>query len=300
MALKITDKVNTSPVSGTYPYGNIKDDDGTGNGTAVNVVNHSDIHQFFARLAAITSTILNGLPDNAVNGWQLITALQALINSAVSSEASIRASADTALQNNKLSLNGSSQMTGNFNLGGFIAFNSAVPSAPDHLTRKDYTDSLVSIEASNRSSADTTLQNNINIEASTRGTNDTTLQGNITAEAVARANADTAISGGLLTSVFSIGDWNMDSAPSTFVSTGVAKAKIRGIDVIIYDDFGNPSPIDSNLDNTGAGGNRGGWIYNVGGSGEINLTRLTGGVFDNSGYHTTPYNRGFVTVRYIP
>jgi len=55
---------------------------------------------------------------------------------------------------------------------------------------KSYTDSAVSAEASLRSSADTTLQNNIDAEASARSSADSTLQSNIDAEASARSAAD--------------------------------------------------------------------------------------------------------------
>ncbi|NDC48785.1 MAG: hypothetical protein EBZ61_06870, partial [Micrococcales bacterium] len=69
---------------------------------------------------------------------------------------------------------------------------------------KSYTDSAVSGEASLRSSADTTLQNNIDAEASARASAvsseasarsaaDLTLQGNIDAEALARSSADTTL-----------------------------------------------------------------------------------------------------------
>lgn len=100
MALKITDKPNALPVSGTYPYGDIKDNSGSGDGVPVNRVVYADFHQFFARIADLAGIVLNSLPDNAVNSWQFVTALQTLIANAVSSEASIRSAADTTLQNN--------------------------------------------------------------------------------------------------------------------------------------------------------------------------------------------------------
>lgn len=101
MALKILDKPNVNPVSGAYPYGDIKDNTGGGNGTPVNRVVYADFHQFFARIADLAGIVLNGLPDNLTNGFQFVQALQALIATAVAGEASIRSANDTTLQNNK-------------------------------------------------------------------------------------------------------------------------------------------------------------------------------------------------------
>jgi hypothetical protein len=75
MAIKLVSKPNTAPVSGTYPYGNIKDDDGTGNGTPVNVLTNADFHQFFSKLMDAAGIVANDTPDNLTNGFQLYQAL---------------------------------------------------------------------------------------------------------------------------------------------------------------------------------------------------------------------------------
>ena len=75
--IKLEDKQNVEPVSAEYPYGNIKDDTGTGNGTPVNTAVYADIHQFFARMADQSGITINDLPDNATNGFQLFEALLA-------------------------------------------------------------------------------------------------------------------------------------------------------------------------------------------------------------------------------
>lgn len=79
MALRITDKPNTSPPDSDYIYGNIKDDDGTDNGTPVNVEVYADFHQFFARLLDQGNITPNGLPDNNYSGFQLYDALISVI-----------------------------------------------------------------------------------------------------------------------------------------------------------------------------------------------------------------------------
>lgn len=178
MAYNITDKTNTTPPNGTYPFGNIKDDTGANDGTPVDVKTYADFHQFFAKLANLAGITLNGLPDNATNGFQLISALQALINIYVSAEAGFRASADTALQNNingKVSKSGDT-MGGTLNMGFNQITNVNSPINSGDATNKIYVDtqiateassrsSAVSGEASARSSADTALQNNINLKA---------------------------------------------------------------------------------------------------------------------------------------
>lgn len=76
MAIKLTNKLNTAPVSASYPFGNIKDRVGATAGTAVNTVNHADFHQFFEKLMNEAGIAHNNLPDNATNGFQLFSAFK--------------------------------------------------------------------------------------------------------------------------------------------------------------------------------------------------------------------------------
>lgn len=85
MAIKLTDKPNTEGVSANYPYGNIKDNDGSLNGTPVNKLVYADLHQFFERLMALAGVTHNGLPENNTNGFQLIGALDAFARSLTAS-----------------------------------------------------------------------------------------------------------------------------------------------------------------------------------------------------------------------
>lgn len=75
MAIKLTNKLNTAPVSASYPFGNIKDRVGATPGTAVNTVNHADFHQFFEKMMNYAGLAHNNLPDNQTNGFQLFEAL---------------------------------------------------------------------------------------------------------------------------------------------------------------------------------------------------------------------------------
>lgn len=80
MAYKITDFDNYIPVSGTYPFGDIKDNDGTGNGTSLNRKNLADIFQFFQGIMSLGGITPNSLPDNETNGSQLPQALLNIIS----------------------------------------------------------------------------------------------------------------------------------------------------------------------------------------------------------------------------
>ncbi|MEM1002278.1 MAG: hypothetical protein AAGH46_06500 [Bacteroidota bacterium] len=70
----LTNIDNQSPAN--YPNGRIKDNDGSGNGTPVNERVYGDFHEFFAKLMRLGAISYNGLPDNEINGYQLLSALE--------------------------------------------------------------------------------------------------------------------------------------------------------------------------------------------------------------------------------
>lgn len=76
MARNLALKTNVEPVDSDYPFGRIKDDDGSGNGTPVDEAVYGDFHQFFAKLFADSKLTYNNLPDNDYSGFQFIQALQ--------------------------------------------------------------------------------------------------------------------------------------------------------------------------------------------------------------------------------
>lgn len=81
MAIKLENKTRVAPVSGSYPFGNIKDSTPTVKGTPVNVETYADFHQFFAKILDQSGIIANGLADNFTNGFQYFQALINVINS---------------------------------------------------------------------------------------------------------------------------------------------------------------------------------------------------------------------------
>lgn len=86
MAIKLSDKPNTLAPSSEYPYGDIQDTiTGVLPGTPVNREVYADIHQFFDRIFGLLGKAHNGLPDNNVNGFQLVESLVEFNNSLNSS-----------------------------------------------------------------------------------------------------------------------------------------------------------------------------------------------------------------------
>lgn len=77
---KLEDQVNVVAPGGDYPYGRIRDDDGSSNGTPLNEAVHGDYHQFFARLFAQSGISANDLPENSANGFQYFEALLKVIS----------------------------------------------------------------------------------------------------------------------------------------------------------------------------------------------------------------------------
>ena len=75
MALPLSGKTNVTAPNAAYPYGDIKDNTGSNNGTPVNKSVYADIHQFFARIFALSGLTYNNLLDNATNGFQYVDAL---------------------------------------------------------------------------------------------------------------------------------------------------------------------------------------------------------------------------------
>ena len=79
MAIKLENKVNTDAPSTAYPFGNIKDNTGSNNGTPVDKNVYADFHQFFAKMMDESGIAYNDLPDSATDGFQYFLALKKVI-----------------------------------------------------------------------------------------------------------------------------------------------------------------------------------------------------------------------------
>ena len=95
-----------------------------------------------------------------------------------------------------------------------------------------------------------------------------------------------------------IGVWNMDGTPSLGKSLGVARDKIRGVDVIIKSDSSEMFPLVYPHSNEEFSG----WwkICNTPTSNAcIVLSRKADYFFDSSGFNSTAMNRGYILVSYV-
>lgn len=74
----LTNLVNTDPVSPQFPYGDIKDNTGTNNGTPMNRAMFSDVLQFLQKLADEAGVTPNDVVDNEYDGFQVYEAFRKL------------------------------------------------------------------------------------------------------------------------------------------------------------------------------------------------------------------------------
>lgn len=97
--------------------------------------------------------------------------------------------------------------------------------------------------------------------------------------------------------VINIGDWNMDTTAVLTVAHGLTLANIRRITACIRDDA-NTSVAELAFASQNAS------LTNIGGgcaadATNINLYRMTSGVYDSTNYDSTSYNRGWIFIDYV-
>lgn len=114
----------------------------------------------------------------------------------------------------------------------------------------------------------------------------------VTAQLV--TDGDTHIHDGLRTKIIDISDWNMDVTTTVNVTHGLTFANIRQVGVYIRNDN---DTVRHALDYDSGAGVAGSFSAN---SVDIQLFRVAGGIFDSASYDSTTYNRGWVTILYVP
>lgn len=79
MAIKLTSKPNTGAPDSADPYGTIRNNTGSSDGTPVSKDVYQDFHIFFERLMDKAGLTHNGMLDNITNGFQLYDAFAKLV-----------------------------------------------------------------------------------------------------------------------------------------------------------------------------------------------------------------------------
>lgn len=101
----------------------------------------------------------------------------------------------------------------------------------------------------------------------------------------------------LKTDVYEIGDWNMDTTVQVSVSIAAAVDASKTVSLVIvikHDDGDAVYPLDYSTAANAVGGS----YYYDSNSGNVILTRYTGGFFDATFFNSTSYNRGWVYITY--
>lgn len=98
----------------------------------------------------------------------------------------------------------------------------------------------------------------------------------------------------LKTKVIDIGDWDMDATVTVNVAHGLTASKIRSCDVLIIADSTGIYPFVSGY-TTGNTIEGAFFIDNT----FVSMERKTGGVFDNTSFDQTSFNRGWITIQYV-
>ena len=95
--------------------------------------------------------------------------------------------------------------------------------------------------------------------------------------------------------VIEIGDWNMDTTNSVDVAHGLTLGNIRSVNAMIRDDTNS---VYYNFESFTVGAADG--LAQIIGSTStyISLTRDEGGFFDSTGFDSTSFNRGWITICY--
>ena len=96
---------------------------------------------------------------------------------------------------------------------------------------------------------------------------------------------------GLKVKVIEIGDWDMDAAIGKSVAHGLTLANIRSLSALIRSDTNLAYTILQMSDSDALGVRAG--VTNV------DLYRTLGGLYDNTNYDSTSYNRGWITIWHI-
>lgn len=261
MARSLANKVNVQAPDSDYPYGRIKDNDGTGNGTPVNENVYGDVHQFFERLMAQAGISFNENPDNNYTGFQFFEALSSLIGLKVV-DGTAGGDFDDFIEPGVYSIRG-------VPTNSPVTFQSSEQTSPGFLV------------VSKGTSTVDVFQHVV----TRRGT-----MGRL--KIVSGAFQSWS---GRYRFTLSSGTWNMDTDATKSFAHSLDATKIRRVTAMVRDD--QVTPAISQLDAYTSQAVQGGCHWD---STDIILERLTGGIYDSASYDGTviPSNRCDVEVEY--
>lgn len=271
MARKLEDQANVIAPTVDFPYGRIRDDDGTGNGTPLTEAVHGDYHQAFARILAQSGVVANDLPDDETVGFQYF---EALLN-CISRRITEYSSGDD--------LDATSTDLNDFRNAGIFKVTSSFTNDPAGLT----TGQMIVCGSGND-----VIQRIIDLENTAEWTRAYT--GSWSSWVLVR----------LAKKIVNIVDWDMDTNGIKTVAHGVANYKrIRTVQCMIRDDADTDyrGLLINNV--LAAGANNGGSINLIDAT-NINLSRIgvaDGGFFDGTDYDSTGgFVRGYLTIEFDP
>lgn len=105
----------------------------------------------------------------------------------------------------------------------------------------------------------------------------------------------------LYTKVIDIGSWDMNTNASFSTAHGLSPDKIRSVKVVIRNDGTFDALPDNYYDlTTGNGSAFSGAATWSSSNGNINMNRVAGSIFQSSAFNFAPYNRGWITILYVP
>lgn len=282
---------------------------------------NQDLVQFFQKLAALASITPNNLPDNETNGYQLITALEAVVRAyaasttqkgtselATNTETQTGTDATRSITPAGLSSRTASEArTGILELATQPETDAGTDDAravtPLKLRSTVFTSSQIpDLDASKIISGYIDTDRIRQATTTVRGTLETatsaeTILGSSTSLAVTpeglKDTFDSKLGDILKTKVLDIGDWNMDTTVTKNVAHGLTFANIRSIRVLIRNDANTARYSFTDI-------NVGATTYQAvtADATNISLFRESGGIYDSTNYDSTSYNRGWIIIEY--
>jgi hypothetical protein len=167
-----------------------------------------------------------------------------------------------------------------------------VDDVPTSTSKSYLTTGAQNIAGAKTFSAGAVFQN----ELDTDGINSRTTTSGVTIEADWVGEDATASICVLHHRVIKIGDWNMDATTTITVNVGVNRSKWRGVSIIIIGDDGTYR--DAAVGGSSASGDGMGFAA-LSDSSVMSLVRVTSGKFDNAGFDSTSFNRGWIFLCYV-